>query len=133
MQKLKNIWARMLRQHSWGKKVGGIKDVALHTAAWLSMVNFALIAMTAYHTTLREFILQYIPWLTLTIFMLFMFVLVVVAMIVEYKFIIPSTWAFRNLQQYEHQYPIKKDLEKLSKKLDKIEKIIKTQGKNNAS
>jgi len=131
MWKCKGIWTKALKQYPANKKIGGFKDIALHTAAWLSFVNFGLIAVTAYHTTLREFILAYIPWMSLIIFMLLLSLCVAIFMVIEYKFIIPSTWAFRNAQQYEHKYPIKKDLEKLSKKLDELEKLIKKEGKDN--
>lgn len=125
----KSIWYRVMRQHSIGKVIGGIKDVALHTAAWVSMVNFAMIGIVAYNTTLREYILEYMPWMTMFIFMGFLALCVFLAMIIEWKFIIPSTWAFRNAQQYEHQYPIKKDMERLSEKLDRLEKMILEKGK----
>ena len=115
--KLDNILRKITKQNDSNIWVGGAKEVLGHTIFWVSMINFVLIAATAYNTTLKDYIINYMGWVTFPLFMLFLAIVVFIAMLIEYRFIIPSVMAFRNKQEYEHQNLIRKDLDKIKKKL----------------
>jgi len=117
MRKLSNIRAKITKQYVLGTSIGGLKEIAMMAAFYITILNFIQIAIVAYWTTLREFILQAAPWFTLPIYFLFLIVLAALGMVFEYKVMYPSWYAFRNKQEYEHQSPIKKDLEKIKKQL----------------
>lgn len=120
----KSLRSEALRQFQLGPWLGGVKDLSSHTAIYISGLNMLMIAVTAYHTTLREYIQNIAPWFNFGMFLMALFIVVFVLIIMEYKFVLPSTWAFRNMQQYKHEYPIKRDIRKLSEKLDRLEEII---------
>lgn len=109
---------KLTKQSHTATWIGGIKEVLAHTLFWISMINFVLISVTAYNTTLKPYIMDYAPWMTYPVFFLALTILVGIAMIVEYKIIIPGVISFRNNQEYAHQSPIKKDLEKIKKALN---------------
>lgn len=118
--KIRNfIYQRILKQYTLGW-IGGFKDILTMVIFYMSIINFCLVAVTAYNTGLREWLLVFFPWMKIYIFYGFLFLIALVAMIVEYKFVYPSFYAFRSQQEYKHQSPIQKDLAKCLKKLDII-------------
>lgn len=115
---------QILRQYNLGLHVGGIKQILLQTVFYVSIINFLLIAMTAYNTTLRAHILVALPWFKLWMFIMGLAVLVGIAMVIEYKVIYPSYIAFQNKQEYEHQNLLRVDLAKVLEQLERIEKAL---------
>ena len=108
-----------LRQYKLGW-VGGFKDILTMVIFYMSMISFSLIVITAYNTGLRDWLLIYFPWMKIYIFFGVFLLIALFAMIIEYKFVYPSFYAFRSQQEYKHQSPLRNDLAKCIKKLDKI-------------
>jgi len=121
-------WNRLLsiilRQYNFGPWLGGLKGIFNNSTFYLSLINFVLIAVTAYHTTLSGKINEYAPWFSFPLFLAMMVVLVLVVMLLEYKFMIPSSITFGNAQMYAHRNPIRRDLERIMRKLDEMDKRI---------
>jgi len=115
------IWSRLTNQYKVSGKIGGLKDLLGRTLFYVSIINFILIAVTAYHTTLRDTLLSWFPWLNFSIFLGVLVVGLLLMMILEYKIVLPSTWAFTNKQQYEHQSLIRKQLDGIEKTLSEIQ------------
>jgi len=74
--------------------IGEFKETLAQAAFWFSLANFIMIAATFYFTTLRYIA----PWLELWMFITCGIVAISVILVVEYKFITPSIWAFRGEQ-----------------------------------
>lgn len=93
---------KILKQYTipW---VGGFKEVLGQTLFYITAINFTLIAITAYNTTLRVFILEWLPEFKLWMFFGILVTCVLLGMILEYKFITPSQYAFRSKQLFEHE------------------------------
>jgi len=102
---------------SW---LGGFKTIIIHTTMYVNFLNLALIAITAYNTSLRSEILSFMPWFKVWHFLLFGLVVLGLAMFLEYKLIYPSYIRFQNQQEYEHQNRLKGDLDRIEAKLDEI-------------
>lgn len=122
MRMRSKLWAKITRQHNPGYQIGGIKDLLIRVLFYVSGINFVLLAATAYHTTLREPIHQWMPWFTFPMFLGILVVLVSLSMVLEYKLVLPSTMAYLNLQQYKHQNPIKAQLDRIEATLAKMQK-----------
>lgn len=118
----------MFKQHRL-PFIGGLKDVLAHTAFWISIVNFSLIGVTAYNTTLRAYLIEYTPWLKIWMFLGVLVVIVGVMMFLEYKFIMPSYYSFRE-RQYTNDSDIRKLLVEVLKKLDEG---VKNEDRNNST
>jgi type I restriction-modification system DNA methylase subunit len=127
---LSRIWYSIIKQYNFGPLIGGIKDIAQYTAFYVTIINFILIAVTAYNTTLRDWILKELPWFSFPIFIVTLVVLVGIAMILEFKFVYPSIWAFRNKQEYTHTSLLRKDLKEVLDRLEKLEKKIDENSNN---
>ncbi len=97
--------------------LGGLKDIAMMTVFYMSIINFILIATTAYYTTLRPFILEHAPWFKLWMFIGALVVVALCGMVLEYKFMYASYFTFRNKQEFEHQNLIRLEIEKLREDL----------------
>jgi len=101
--------------------IGGFKDIFTMVVFYMSMINFALISVTAYNTGLRDWMIQHgMPWMKVWMFLGVMVIIAVIGMVFEYKFIYPSFYAFRSKQEYKHQSPIQKDLKIVKEQLDKV-------------
>lgn len=81
--------------------VGEFKETLAQMMFWASIVNFTMIAGTFYYTTLRHVL----PWFDLKMFVVVVIVGAIVIYIVEYKFIVPSIWAFRGKQMDKRHEP----------------------------
>ena len=117
------ILSRFLKQYKipW---VGGFKDVVAQLIFYVSIVNFTLIVVTAYNTTLRDFILQWLPGFKLWMFFAILIIILFGLMVLEYKFIVPSLYSFRGKQMFEHQSKVMDELIKTQKALKRIEKRL---------
>ena len=65
----------------------------------LGSINFIFIAIVLY-TDIQPYLLVHMPWIKLRIFMLALTFLVGGMMILVYKFVLPSLWAFRGRQMF---------------------------------
>lgn len=74
--------------------VGEFKETLAQALFWGTIVNFAMIAGTFYYTTLRHVV----PWFNLGLFITVACVGLAVILVIEFKFVVPSIWAFRGRQ-----------------------------------
>lgn len=112
MMKLKDIIEQ--KTLPW---IGPLKDIAMSTVFYVSIINFILIAVTAYYTTLRPFLLVYAPWFKIWMWFGLLIGIVLVMMVLEYKFVYASWYTFRNKQEATHENLIIKRIDELEKKL----------------
>lgn len=87
--------------------VGEFKETLAQMMFWGTIINFTMIAGTFYYTTLRHVL----PWFDLKMFIVVVIVGAIIIYIVEYKFIVPSIWAFRG-EQMDLRHSKKKKEEK---------------------
>jgi len=98
---------------------GGIKELLSRAMFYIGIINFILIMITAYHTSIKD-ILQMPFW----IFFSILTIILGIVMVFEYIVVLPSSVAFSNRQSYKHENPIKDDMIKILKKLDDIERRL---------
>jgi len=98
--------------------IGAIKNLFGRTVFYVSILNFIMISSTTYVIVIKNVIN--------ISFILFIFIIlgiIILAMIFEFKFVLPSETAFLNWQTYEHNNPLRTDLEEIKKDLDYLKKI----------
>jgi len=105
--------------------IGGFKEVLAQTVFYITVINFTLITVTAYNTTLREFFLVWMPGFKLWMFFVILILGVLLGMILEYKFITPSQYAFKSKQMFGHE-------SKVMDTLNRVEALLNTQHTKNA-
>lgn len=100
--------------------IGAIKNILARSTFYISILNFAMLAATSYAVVVKGVIS--IPfWLFFSILSL----LIVAIMIFDYMIMLPSETSFMNWQSYEHNNPLRTDLEEIKKKLEEMEKKLK--------
>ncbi len=82
--------------------IGALKETLSQTVFWMSIINFLLIGLTAYNTTLKTYIIDLLPWVQAWMFILVMVCILAIAMLIEYKFIMPAYYEFRGGQYKKH-------------------------------
>jgi len=122
---IKRIISILLKQYSLGQGIGAFRDLLGRSLFYISVINFALISVTAFNTTVRDYVAQYVSWFSFPIFIFLLILVAFSAMVLEYKLVLPSNVNFANRQIYKHKNPIKDDLLEIKGKLDKLEKMIK--------
>lgn len=100
--------------------LGGLKELFSRVMFYAGIINFILIVVTAYHTSIKD--ITPIPF---WVFFLTLIIGLFIAMVFEYVVILPSSISFSNRQSYKHDNPIREDMNKILKKLDDIENEIK--------
>ena len=96
--------------------IGEFKETLSQALWWGTIVNFVMLAATFYYTTLR-----YIwPWFDLPKFVAAIMIGAVVIYIIEYKWIVPSIWAFRGKQMFDKESQLMSRLDAIDKKLDTV-------------
>lgn len=98
---------------------GGIKELLGRAMFYIGILNFILIMITSYHTSIKDMI-QIPFW----IFFSMLTMILGIVMVFEYIVVLPSSIAFSNRQSYKHDNPIKDDFIKILKKLDDIERRL---------
>ncbi len=98
---------------------GGIKELLSRAMFYIGIINFILIMITSYHTSIKDILP--IPFL---VFFLILTAILGIVMVFEYVVVLPSSIAFSNRQSYKHDNPIKDDFIKILKKLDDIERRL---------
>lgn len=120
MRKSRVNLIKIPEQKKVGPFWGGLKELIGRVMFYAGIINFILIMITAYHTSIKD--IMPIPF---WIFFLVLSVGLSILMIFEYIIILPSSISFSNRQSYKHDNPVRDDINKILKKLEGIEKDIK--------
>ena len=118
---MRKLLSRLLKQHQLGQFPGAAKSVFGRTLVYVGYANFCMIAAMAYET-FSEPLLQYIPWLTFRMFLAVLVGGLLVVMVLDYKFMLPSEWNFLLKQQWRHVNPTRAEFKKIRDKLEATEK-----------
>ena len=107
-----------MKQINTGKFIGAVLDTLNRTAFFISAGNTVLIAITYYNTGGGKMLKDIFPFMNMWWFMLFVAILICFAMAFVYFVITPSYFRFYSSQFYNHDSPMKRDIEAIKRKLD---------------
>ena len=101
---------KLMNQHSvpWA---GAIKETLVLGLWWGVPLNFAMITGTFYYTTVRHIA----SWATPPLFFIVMGVGITIILVVEYKVLMPSIWAWRERQMFKFQSRVMEEIGELKK------------------
>lgn len=126
-----NLKHKLLKQKKIGSWWGGVKQSTAQLTMYVTFINLLLIAVTAWNTTLSEWLAEFgieIPFIVFALGILF---ILMAALLFEYKVSIPSFFSFWSAQFWEHDNPMRKKIEEIDKKLDELIKpkwdLVQTQ------
>lgn len=122
-KRLRLVLVKLFRQASV-PGIGALKDVYGATSYYFSIMSLVMMAMTAFHTTIQPFLFDRGIALYLPTFMIIVGVMIVATMLLEYKFVYHSFYAFKNKQAYEHQNLLKEDIARVNSLITEIEDRI---------
>ena len=112
---------KVLRQYNVGPWLGALKDLSGRTMFYMTPINLFMLAATTYHVTAKAFISQFAPWINFWVFFGVLVLVAIVAMVVEFKVVFPSSVFFSNIQSYKHGNLIRQDLESIMREVQKID------------
>jgi len=116
----------VLRQYdATGMWLGAMQSQFNNVQSYVSMVQFLLVVAVAYHTTLRDTVLQYLPWMNFWLFFLLGVALYLLVMLVDYKVVVPSRINYSNYQAYKHYNPVKEDLKEIQADMRAVARQLK--------
>lgn len=122
--------AKLLSQKSPGKWLGGTLDVWLRTTVVINIANTVMIAGTFYEVTGAGVIHRIFPAFNIWHFYAVGVSLALTGMILVYKYLLPSTFEYQNLQQYKHQNLIRRDIAELSEQIADIQTRLNGNNEN---
>lgn len=118
---LKTILTNLAKQKNTSPHIGALLNVYSSTAIMYAPLTLVGVATTIYGLWGAEIIRGWFPWFTFPMLLGGMVFFILIMMVVFYKVIIPSQIAFGMQQNYKHRNPLVADVQKILRKLDKIE------------
>lgn len=118
--------SKIFKQTNIGNWWGAIRNLGSYVSFYITFINFFVLLINTY---ILGFIVKAnlpIPIWLIIIIVAFVFIfLLVVAMIFEHKYTVPSFMSYWNTQWWNFGNPLPSKLEKMQKQLDRIEKELK--------
>lgn len=116
-------------QHGWLAQkqipfIGTFRQLMGGAMTWVTFLIFAFSMLAAWDTGTVKEIRDDLPWLNLVTFIAVTVAALIVAMIVEHKWIQPSVMAYWNQMFYNHGNPIVTDQKRIEEKIDRITKML---------
>jgi hypothetical protein len=99
--------------------LGAVVDSLYTSLPILSIINFLSIT-TILYATLKEYLLPWVPWITLGWFLTFLVVITTTTMIFIYLFVLPSIWTFRNKQMNMFKSDLLDEVKELRKEIQQL-------------
>jgi len=101
--------------------LGPMVDALYTSLPVLSIINFLSIAVVLYNE-IRPYLLEHAAWVKLWMFMVGILGLTILIMVMVYRFVIPSLWAFREQQINHEDSIILKELRAIKEELKGLKK-----------
>lgn len=102
--------------------IGAFIDSLYSALPLLSIINFVSI-ITVLYASIREYLLGWVPWLTLGWFVGILVILTIVVMACIYIFVLKSLWTFRKAQMNIYGPEIVKELQELRKEVAALKNV----------
>jgi MFS family permease len=101
--------------------LGEIYEAFITALPILSAVQFISILAILYNQ-ISPYLVDVFPWITLFRFVVILSILMILAMILVYKFLIPSIWTFRGKQLYGFESALLDEVKALRKEIAELRK-----------
>jgi hypothetical protein len=119
---------KLLKQYNLGKWLGFGYSQTFNTMAYINIFMAGINLLTFWHTTFIPARPEWLSWLSLPVFILFILLSFGFVGLLDYKLIMSARVAFSNRQFFRHDNPILKELNALKSeqteskiKLDQVE------------
>lgn len=104
--------------------VGAMVDSLFACLPFVSFINFIFISIVVY-ADVSEYLKLYTPWIQLWSFMALLALITGILMLVVYKYVLPSLWAFRGKQLFGFESKIVDEVQALQKEIRELKELIK--------
>lgn len=99
--------------------LGALIDALYTSLPILSIINFLSI-LTVLYTSVKDYVVEYTPWLTFWMFLAFLVFLTIATMVLVYKFVLPSVWTFRQKQMFRYESELLQEVKELREEIRKL-------------
>ena len=107
------------QSHKLGALWGNLKLVAQHANIYIQLLILGFSGVSAY-AVIGKWLLDFGIQLKFWVFMLATLLIVIALTLFEWRFGVPSSFISWNHQWWEHRNPMRKELDEMNKKLDKL-------------
>lgn len=116
---------KILKQRNIGTFLGMAKIVIGNVSPYVNWVSLALVGIMSFYTTLSPLFSSWGIQFPFWMFILLLVFIIIVLMIVEWIFVLPSVFGASNRQAWEHENPMREKLESMEKEILEIKKLLK--------
>ena len=109
---MNKLLVKLAKQRNTSPHIGAVLNVYSATGIIYAPLTLIGVATTIYGLWGAEVIHSWFPWFTIIHMIGLMVLLILIAMIFFYKYIIPSQIAFSMQQNYKHRNPLVADVKK---------------------
>jgi large-conductance mechanosensitive channel len=125
MNKIRAVLTKLLKQKNMSPIIGALINSYSSTSILFSPLTLIGVATTVYGLWGGEIIRHIFPWFQTWMLLAVVVCFVLVAMVVFYKVVVPSQYAFTVQQYYRHRNPMVDDINKCLENDEEIKKLLK--------
>ncbi len=115
----------ILKQYNLGMWPGAIRDMYGRATFDASPIQYFMMAATTYVVTAKDYIHQYIPWFSFGMFLVLFILIIWLLMLLDWKFLTPSSIRLSNALGYAHGSPIETDFIEVKRELSEIKALLR--------
>ena len=118
-----NLKRIIFRQYNFGTWLGALYTGVSSSMFYYGMLNYVIILTIAWEASLRDYIHQIFPWVSFPMLLGVLLIIVLAAMLLDFKFAQAARIAYSNAQGFTHK---NLSLEAMLKRVDKLEENTET-------
>lgn len=123
---------KILKQRNIGTFLGMAKIVIGNVSPYVNWVSLALVGIMSFYTTLSPLFSSWGIQFPFWMFILLLVFIIIVLMIVEWIFVLPSVFGATSIQAWEHENPMREKLESMEKEILEIKKMLNDKTNNDS-
>ena len=108
-----------MKQFNKGYLIGALKTQLMRVQAYYSTVSLVLLAVAA-----RPQLEEWFPWLSFPVILFLLFLIMVIAGVLDHIFVIRSEYAWNGVQTWSNNNPVVKCLQDMQADISKIKREL---------
>ena len=109
-----------LSKYYSGSYVGGLLDTYSRASIVISGVQFFIVVIILYTTSIQPNLIRFAPWMTFAHYIIITLLLMLGLMVFARLMITPSAYTYTNRQVWDNNNPMRAKLEKMERNQKKI-------------
>ncbi len=114
----------LFKQYHTGVLLGALYSEFTTSMGYYNLINSVFIALMAWNMPTVMNLRERMAWLSFPLFIGMLLAIIILIMLIDYKFFLPSRQEFSNQQWIKHKNPMVRQLERIERRQMRIEQAL---------